>query len=141
MLPTEIFISHSDQDRQFVTTMVETLQRHGIPAWYSRKNLVGAQQWHDEIGAALQRCDWFAIVLSPNAVKSMWVKRELVFALQEDRFENKIVPLLYQPCEHKQFSWALSSYQMIDLSSSFEDGWRDLLRVWGVGYKPIAPNP
>jgi hypothetical protein len=36
---------------------------------YSRTNLVGAQQWHDEIGAALQCCDWFAIVLSPNAGK------------------------------------------------------------------------
>lgn len=140
MLPTEVFISHSDQDRQFVTNVVEALQRHGIPAWYSRKNLVGAQQWHDEIGAALQRCDWFAIVLSPNSIKSMWVKRELVFALQEERFENKIVPLLYLPCEYKQFSWTLSSYQMIDFTHSFEDGCRELLRVWGMGYKPRPLN-
>jgi hypothetical protein len=141
MLPTEVFISHSDQDWQFVTNVVEVLQRHGIAAWYSRKNIVGAQQWHGEIGAALQRCDWFAIVLSPNSIKSKWVKRELVFALQEERFENKIVPWLYLPCEHKQFSWTLSLYQMVDFAGSFETGCRNLLRVWGVGDKPISLNP
>jgi hypothetical protein len=53
MMPKEIFLSHSDQDRKFVTKIANTIQRHGIPVWYSRKNLVGAQQWHDEIGAAL----------------------------------------------------------------------------------------
>ena len=29
--------------------------------------------------------------------------------------------------------------QMIDFSHSFDDGCRDLLRVWGIGYAP-APS-
>jgi hypothetical protein len=103
MLPAEIFISHSDRDRQFVSDLVEVLRRHGLPVWYSRTNLIGSQQWHDEIGAALQRCDWFAIVLSPNAVNSMWAKRELMFALTQKRLNDKIIPLLYLPCEYVQF--------------------------------------
>ena len=138
MLPAEIFISHSDRDRQFASDLVEVLRRHGVAVWYNRTDLVGSQQWHDEIGAALHRCDWFAIVLSPNAVNSMWVKRELMYALTQKRLKDKIIPLLYFPCE---YSWALSGYQLVDFSRSFEDGCRDLLRVWGVGYKPISPNP
>ncbi len=58
MLPNEVFLSHSNLDQQFVTPLVETLRQHGIPVWHSRTNIVGAQQWHDEIGAALKRCDW-----------------------------------------------------------------------------------
>ena|SRR2546427_2421434 len=54
-------------------------------------NILGAQQWHDEIGAALRRCDWFVLVLSPNAIESIWVKRELLFSLQQNRFEDKII--------------------------------------------------
>ena len=136
MLPLEVFISHSDRDRLFVSEVVEVLRRHGIPAWYSRTNLIGAQQWHDEIGAALRRCDWFAIVLSPNSMKSIWVKKELVFALKQSRLVERIIPLLYQPCDFDEFSWTLSSYQMIDFTHSFEDGHRDLLRLWSLGFKP-----
>ena len=63
MLPKEIFLSHSTLDEPFVTSISEVLRRHGIPVWYSRTNILGAQQWHDEIGAALKRCDWLALVL------------------------------------------------------------------------------
>jgi hypothetical protein len=62
--------------------------------------------------------------------------QQLVRGCRKVSFENKIIPLLLPPCEHKQFSWALTGYQMVDFTSSFEDGCRDLLRVWGLGYKP-----
>lgn len=97
---------------------------------------MGAQQWHDEIGAALRRCDWFLLVLSRNSVDSMWVKRELIFALQQNRFENKIVPLLYQDCDFESLSWVLPSFQIIDFQGTFEDSCRELLRIWGLGYQP-----
>ena len=135
MLPNEVFLSHSDYDRQFATSIAEMLRRHGVPVWYSRTNLLGAQQWHDEIGAALERCEWFVVALSPKAVESMWVKRELLYALQQNRFENKIVPLIYQPCDYPRLSWTLSFFQMIDFTQAFDEGCRELLRVWGIGYR------
>jgi hypothetical protein len=57
MLPQEVFLSHSDRDRPFVTELADMMRHHGIPVWYSRTNILGAQQWHDEIGAALRRCE------------------------------------------------------------------------------------
>jgi hypothetical protein len=65
----------------------------------------------------------------------MWVKRELLFTLQQSRFENRIIPLLYQSCDFHKLSWTLSSYQMVDFTSTFEEGCRELLRVWGIGYR------
>ena len=135
MLPSEVFISHSSLDQPFAALLTELLQRHGVPFWLSQRNLIGAQQWHDEIGAALKRCDWFVIILSPNSVASKWVKRELLFALDDDRYDGKIIPLLYQPCEYRDLSWALSLLQMVDFTSDFDEGCRGLLRVWGLGYR------
>ena len=135
-LPNEVFLSHSSLDRQFADDLAVVIRRHGIPVWYSQTNILGAQQWQDEIGANLLRCDWFAIVLSPQSVGSMWVKRELSFALKENRFENRIVPITYQPSSFESLSWTLSLFQMIDFTGTFADGCRDLLRVWGVGYRP-----
>lgn len=57
--------------------VVRGLEDHGVKVWYSKTNLKGAQAWHDEIGKALARCDWFVVVLTPSAVRSEWVKREL----------------------------------------------------------------
>jgi TIR domain len=92
ILPNEVFLSHSNLDREFADVLAGVMRRHGIPVWYSHTNILGAQQWQDEIGAALQRCDWFTIVLSPQSAESMWVRRELSYALNQNRFENRIVP-------------------------------------------------
>ena len=134
-LPNEVFLSHSNQDRLFVDSLAEVMRRHGIPVWYSPINILAAQQWHDEIGAALLRCDWFAVILSPHSIESMWVKRELAKALELRRFENRIVPIIYQPCDHEKLSWTLSSFQVLDFTRDFNDGCRALLRIWGIGYR------
>lgn len=135
VLPNEVFLSHSSQDRQFASDLAVMMRRHQIPVWYSQTNIVGAQQWQDEIGAALGRCDWFVIILSAQSAGSMWVKRELSYALQQNRFENKIVPIVYQPADFDRLSWTLALFQMVNFTGSFDAGSRDLLRVWGLGYQ------
>jgi hypothetical protein len=135
MLPTELFLSHASVDWAAADRVASTLRRHNIPVWYSPTEIVGAQQWHDEIGAALERCDWFGVLLTPASVESMWVKRELIYALQQNRYEKHIVPLLLETCDFGRLSWVLSSLQIIDLRPGFEDGFRQLLRLWGIGYR------
>lgn len=136
MLPKEAFLSHSSKDHEFTERLACAVRAHGIPIWYSEANIVGAQQWHDEIGMALNRCDWFLLALSPASTESIWVKRELLFALQQKRLESRIVPILLQPCAWETLSWTLPSSQFVDFTGSFEAGCRNLLRVWGIGYDP-----
>ena len=135
-MPTEVFVSHSHVDQPFAERLVGVLRRHQIPVRYSDTDIQGARQWHDEIGKALQRCDWFIVVLSPNSVVSMWVKRELMYALEHDRFEGRIAPLMHRACDYDPLSWTLSQLQMIDFTRSCDDGCRDLLRIWDVQYAP-----
>jgi MTH538 TIR-like domain (DUF1863). len=132
--PREVFLSHSHNDLSATLRLATTLRRHGIPIWYSERNIAGAQQWVDEIGAALDRCDWFIILLTPNAVQSKWVKREVTYVLNEDRYEGRIVPLLLKNCAYKKLAWPLSTLQMISFQS-FPNGCRELLALWGIGYR------
>ena len=135
-LPLEVFLSHSSKDREFATSVSDIFRSHGIPVWYSQTNIVGGQQWIEEIGSALNRCDWFAVILSPDSIKSMWVKREVSYALMQQRFENRIIPILLQDCEIEELNWSLSLFQIISfINRDFEDGIRDLLRTWGVGFR------
>ena len=129
--PKMVFLSHAHADRRFLKRLIAVLRSCGIPYWYSKSHLIGAQQWHDEIGRALARCDWFLVVLSPKATKSEWVKRELVFALNERRYRGKIVPVLLVPCNYNRLSWTLSEFQMVDFRNNFAEGCRELLKMWG----------
>jgi hypothetical protein len=97
-----------------------------VPVWYSTTNIMGGQQWHEETGRALARCDWFLLVLSSSAVKSAWVKRELIYALNDRRYDDRILPILWRPCDPMQLSWTLQSFQMVDFTGSFESGCREL---------------
>ena len=119
MRPNEIFLSHADKDRSFVKRLAGMLAGHGLKVWYSRRHLKGADQWHDEIGDALRRCNWFVIVLSPNSIRSEWVRRELIYALRKRRYRRRIVPILYKECDFERFSWTLVSTQRVDFTKGY----------------------
>lgn len=133
--PSELFLSHAGNDLPLATELAHVLRRHGVPVWFSRTDIRGSQQWHDEIGDALQRCDWFAVILTPSLIESRWAKRELLYALAEDRYDRRIIPLLYRPCAIHRISWVLPQLQVIDFQQSVEDGYRELLQLWGLEYR------
>lgn len=135
MAPNEVFLSHSSEDQVTAERLAQTLVAHGVPIFYSSENIVGAQQWQNEILHALQRCDWFIVLLSPDAIESMWVKREVAFALNDSRYEDRIVPLNYRNCDLASMQW-LTLFQMVDLTGEFAEGCRDLLQTWGIGFDP-----
>ena len=128
--PARIFLSHSATDRQFARRLADVLDTHDLPYWYSQRHIVGAQQWHDEIGKALARCNWFVLVLSPASVKSKWVKHELLYALENKAYDGHIVVLSLKPAKFKQLSWTLSQSQWIDFTRGFDRGCKALLRIW-----------
>lgn len=50
-------------------------------------------------------------------------------------FENKIVPITYQPSDSERLSWTLPLFQMVDFTRTFDEGCADLSRIWGLGYE------
>jgi hypothetical protein len=129
-----VFLSHSSRDRRTATRIAALLRQHGISVWYSQTHLRGAQQWHDEIGVALERCDWFIVLVSKSAVASRWVKHELVFALNSQRYENKVLPVKIGTCDPAQLSWTLQNFQIVDFTGGFSKGAQALLRTWRLHF-------
>ena len=126
----EVFLSHASHDHAKARQLRDLLVLHDVPVWFSPQHIKGAQQWQDEIGAALARCGWFMVVLTPAAIRSMWVKRELQFALMENRYQERIIPLLFQKCDPAELSWTLPQLQIIDFTSDYGQACDQLLRLW-----------
>ena len=136
--PVELFLSYASDDRELADRIAGLLREYGIDVWSSQSRIAGVQPWHDEIGEALDRCDWFAVMLSRSAVESVWVKREVVYALNRTDLNNRIVPILVEDCNARALTWALSGSQYVDFRHSFDKGSRTLLSVWGLSQSPRA---
>jgi len=132
MRPREVFLSHASADKALARRVIRALEAQRIDVWFAPYRLVGSQRWHDEIGRALQRCDWFVLLLSKNSVRSRWVKNEVLFALNEPTLADRIVPVLTEDCEWRRLSWTLGSIQRVDFRPGLQEGLADLLRVWKI---------
>lgn len=111
---------------------VEALTTHGVRVWTAPARVHGGDKWHDEIGKALERCDWYAVALTRRSVTRPWVQRELLYALRTNRYDGRIVPLLFEPCPLEKLSWTLPGFQLIDFTQGVDQAHRRLLAVWGI---------
>ena len=80
------------------------------------------------------------VILSRAAIASRWVKREVTYAIEESRFDGRIVPVQINDCEAKDLSWVLPQIQTIDFIGRFDDACRELLDIWGIIYRK-EPTP
>jgi hypothetical protein len=94
-----IFISHNQVDNELGHKLADDLKREiGDDAvWYdTRGGLRGGDIWQEIITKELNKCNVFIVLLSPEANRSDWVKREIRMALRRKRLS--IIPLICRPC-------------------------------------------
>jgi len=94
---TKLFISHSSDDDAFVRELRAALAEHGQDSWIDSRELRGGDPLWPEVQKAIDEASSYAVVVSPDALQSKWVGRELRHALglQVDRGGDRfpIIPL------------------------------------------------
>ncbi len=94
---SRLFISHSSQDDAFVRDLHAALADHGQAGWIDSRELRGGDPLWLEIQRAIEAASAFAVVVSPDALQSKWVGKELRHALdvQKQRGKDKfpVIPL------------------------------------------------
>jgi len=87
------FISFSSADREIVEPFVEMLRLHYIEFFYSDRTLKGGY-FAEDIVKAIDQCRKFIVFISPNAMKSEWVSKEVAMAMSRDHLRGKVLPIL-----------------------------------------------
>ncbi len=134
-----VFISHSTKDAKFVDGLVQRLRDHYITSWYAPRHMPGGY-FKSNIEQALRDCDWFLLVLSPEALESEWVKLEVDIAMADTRFKNKVIPVLAHACDWASIHQFISRYQLFDYVLHATEAEMRLLRHFGVEphvYPPV----
>lgn len=127
---TTAFVSYSTQDGGFVEQLVKDLQANEINLWYDKLEMSPGDSLTRRIGAAIQKSDFFIVILSSRSVSSEWVQRELGVALH-DEFRTKrikVVPVLFEKCKIPAF---LLDKVYADFTSSYQSGLEALVAAFG----------
>lgn len=110
----DIFISYSRHDSQQALALAEQLRANGMDVWIDQHGIEGATSWSKEIANALQACHTMLLLLSPTAIASKNVAKELSVATQLDK---RILPVQVVHVELEgEFLYHLSGLQRVKIA-------------------------
>ena len=108
-MPTDVFISYRRKDTDFVRQLYDELNNRGISAWYDKENIEAADHWRTSIAEGIRDCKVFVLVLSPDAVESVNIRKEVDLA---ETHGKRIVPLMWRKTEIPvAFEYSLAGIQ------------------------------
>ncbi|HKY54097.1 MAG TPA: TIR domain-containing protein, partial [Anaerolineales bacterium] len=114
------FISYSRTDTRQKQNIVKELRARGINLWVDIENLIpGTPAWEQEVERAIRGAAGIIVLLSPESNNSEWVRREISFAEQNDKY---LFPVLIYGDEDDSIPLRLSNHQRVDLRRNYESG-------------------
>lgn len=90
---SQVFLSYSLQDEREAAEIRGELLRHGLNVWWDAEIPPG-KTWAFEVGRALERSDSMVVLVSPQAMGSDLVRRELEHAISHENFRNRVFPVI-----------------------------------------------
>jgi class 3 adenylate cyclase len=139
-LQVRIFISHNHGDREFVETrLVAPLRAAGIETWYCADDIPKGAAWTAAIRKGLAMCNWVIVVVSSRSARSRWVKREIDLSVIEERFDDRVIPVLLDDTDLRDVNEYLLTMQAVDARQ--EEDLPGVIRQLVLGYMAkSAPN-
>ncbi len=100
MTGKHVFISHSTHDDDVVAEIRRALEGQGLATWTDSRQLAAGDPLDPAIRRAIAEAHHVIAVLSPKAVSSAWVAKEIAYALEIRKNRGagfKVIPLLIDP--------------------------------------------
>ena len=102
------------------------------------REIMPGDNWAQHVSNALQESEAMVVLLTPDAVQSEWVRREMrwniEYALGEVRFRSRLIPVVAGDPDvlyTESVPWILRHQKMVDLTEheNEEEGIREVART------------
>lgn len=117
----QIFLSHEKNDEDInnlARALSIELQRRGYKVW-SEKYVMPGEIWTNELKDALNKSDAMVALLDQYSFSSSYVRNELEHAFFDDKYKNRLLPVLIRETKSENFSqlpWFLKNLNYIEIS-------------------------
>src|SRR5580700_6435262 len=89
----DVFISHSDTDRAFVTDLHSALQKISRDTWIDWISIPIGDNWRNAIFEGIDAAENFVFIVSPRSLSSPMCMEELVYASANSK---RVISVLYE---------------------------------------------
>ncbi|BDP41252.1 hypothetical protein DAETH_12210 [Deinococcus aetherius] len=129
-------VSHTSIDKPFVEKLAHDLRSVGVNVWFDKWEIQVGQSITWKIEEGIRENEFLAIVLSPEALKSEWVKTEISAAWVRQMAERRVfvLPILYRECEIPLF---LADKKYADFRGNYDLGVSELVDALGVRNRDV----
>jgi hypothetical protein len=122
-----VFLSYAQRDDKLAQALRAALEKGGFQVWDPAARLTPGDNWALEQGKALDDAEAMVVLLSPAALASDYVQREIDYALGEPRFKGRLIPVVVRPV--KEIPWILETLQVLKIDADPERGSRRVLEA------------
>jgi len=93
----QIFLSYAQPDEHFARALSSQLERRGFSVWSPAEELLPGDNVWLRIGEALKKSKAMIVLLSPDSMRSEYVRREIEYALGDPNYEGRLFPVQVRP--------------------------------------------
>ena len=131
----EVFISYAqDEDRVPALALVDRLEASGASVWIAERRIEGAQNYADEIVAAIDTCTVLIVLCSHASMASRHVAVELGIAFEAGR--PRLPLMLDQTPFPGQVRYFLADSNRIDVAGDIDEWYPNVVRaLHGLGVR------
>lgn len=112
----KVFISHTTSDTSFAKELAQALKDAGLEPWLAEWALLPGDNWGEAIGRGLSEADAMVVLLTPESMQNRWVRNEIMYAVGEERFEGRLLPVVIgseNDLPAEQMPWVLKTLQWL----------------------------
>jgi ABC-type branched-subunit amino acid transport system substrate-binding protein len=115
----KVFISHAHTNEPLVKKVTAALEEAGLEVWDDTREIMPGDNWANKVAQALQESEAMVVLLTPDALRSSWVRRDIEYALGEQGYRKRVIPVLVGDAKElpkEDVPWILRRLRMIKLA-------------------------
>jgi hypothetical protein len=135
---TQVFTSYSRRDTEVVDTIAGKMSQAGISVWIDREAIKAGNTWRVQIVQAIDTCNAFVLMLSPNSAASDNVRKEIDLSQDSGR---TIFAVMLEPTKiPAEIRYQLAGLQFIDVQMlGFDEAVHQLIETVKEHLAKFAP--
>jgi len=90
----QVFLSHSHTDAWLAARIAQALTESGLEVRDPLRDTLPGDNWASGVASALEESNAMVVLLTPEAARSPYVKRDMEYALGAKNYSNRLIPVV-----------------------------------------------
>jgi len=108
----QIFLSYAHSDQALAKSLASELAKRGLSVWRDEAELLPGDNVWLRTGEALKKSKAMVVLVSPDAMRSDHVRREIQYALGDPGYEGRLFPVRVRPTP--SMPWILKEFEIFN---------------------------